>query len=66
MLRVEAPGGYSDHFLLEPLGCVNVGECFKQADKKVDKGHYPVRRKKRWNDSRSADQGESRHHHHNR
>jgi hypothetical protein len=46
MLRVEAPGGYSDRFFLEPMGCVNVGEAFKPTDGKPDKGHYPVPKKK--------------------
>jgi hypothetical protein len=46
MLRVEAPGGYADRFLLEPLGCVNVGNCFKPSNGKAQKGHYPVRKKK--------------------
>lgn len=47
MLRVEAPGGYSDRFFLEPMGCVNVGDVFKPTKGKADKGHhYPVVRKK--------------------
>jgi ABC-type Fe3+-hydroxamate transport system substrate-binding protein len=46
ILRVEAPGGYSDRFLLEPLGCVNVGGFFKPSNGKAAKGHYPVRKKK--------------------
>ncbi len=45
-LRVEAPGGYSDRFLLEPLGCVNVGNSFNPGNAKADKGHYPVRKTK--------------------
>lgn len=45
-LRVEAPYGYADHFLLDPLGCLNVGDSFKPADGKANKGHYPVRKKK--------------------
>jgi ABC-type Fe3+-hydroxamate transport system substrate-binding protein len=44
-LRVEAPGGYSDRFLLEQLGCVNVGDCFKPSTGKAAKGHYMVRKK---------------------
>jgi hypothetical protein len=47
-LRVEAPGGYSDRFFLEPLGCVNVGDCFKPANGKAVKGHYMVRKRKGW------------------
>jgi ABC-type hemin transport system substrate-binding protein len=46
MLRVEAPGGYADRFLLEKLGCVNAGDSFKPADGKAAKGHYAVRKKK--------------------
>ncbi len=46
MLRVEAPGNYSDLFFLEPMGCVNVGDAFKPADGKSRKGHYPVVKKK--------------------
>ena len=46
MLRVEAPGGYSDRFFLEPMGCVNVGDAFKPTDGKAVKGHYPVAKKK--------------------
>jgi hypothetical protein len=46
MLRVEAPGGYADRFLLDPLGCVNVGDSFKPAKGKPQKGHYPVKKKK--------------------
>jgi hypothetical protein len=45
-LRIEAPGGYADKFLLEKLGCVNVGDSFKPADGKARKGHYPVKKKK--------------------
>lgn len=41
-LRVEAPGGYSDEFLLKPLGCVNVGDGL-YGSKKVDKGHVTIR-----------------------
>jgi len=46
MLRVEAPGGYSDQYFLKPMGCVNVGDAFKPADGKADKGHYQVPKKK--------------------
>ncbi|NLL35999.1 MAG: ABC transporter substrate-binding protein [Fretibacterium sp.] len=45
-LRVEAPGLYSDQYLLAPLGCVNVGDAFKPSDGKVQKGYYPVRKTK--------------------
>lgn len=46
MLRVEAPGGYSDQFLLKPLGCVNAGDAFNSQGKKPSKGHFAVRKKK--------------------
>ncbi len=45
-LRVEAPGLYSDRFFLEPMGCTNVGDAFKPANGKMDKGYYAVRKKK--------------------
>jgi ABC-type Fe3+-hydroxamate transport system substrate-binding protein len=44
LLRVEAPGGYADRFILKRLGCENVGDCFKQEDKEPVKGHYMVRK----------------------
>ncbi len=50
MLRIEAPGGYSDTFLLDKLGCVNVGDAFKPADGHVQKGHYPVKRTRNGSD----------------
>ncbi len=43
-LRVEMPGGYSDRFLLEPLGCINVGDVLKSPNKKVNKGHFSIRK----------------------
>jgi len=43
-LRVEMPGGYSDRFLLEPLGCINVGDVLKSPNKKVNKGHFMIRK----------------------
>jgi len=43
-LRVEMPGGYSDSFLLHPLGCVNVGDVLKSKNKKVNKGHFSIRK----------------------
>jgi hypothetical protein len=46
MLRVEAPGGYADQFLLSPLGYVNAGDCFRPTGGKPQKGHYPVRKRK--------------------
>jgi len=46
MLRVEAPGGYADRFLLEPMGCVNVGGAFNSANGKAVEGHYQVAKSK--------------------
>ena len=46
MVRVEAPGGYSDNFFLKPMGCINVGDVFLPANGKADKGHYPVAKKR--------------------
>jgi hypothetical protein len=43
-LRVEMPGGYSDRFLLDPIGCINVGDVLKSKTKKVDKGHFLIRK----------------------
>jgi hypothetical protein len=45
LLRIEAPGGYADKFLLKPLGCKNVGDAFSQG-KRPSKGHYLVRKKR--------------------
>lgn len=42
-VRVEAPGGYSDRFLLKPLGCVNVGGLIKKQDTKVKNGYFPLK-----------------------
>lgn len=42
-LRIEVPGGYSDRFLLEPLGCVNVGKTLMPVNKKINKGHFIIR-----------------------
>ena len=43
-LRIEAAGGYSDQYMLEPLGCINVGDLLKPPKKKVNKGHFMVRK----------------------
>jgi len=43
-LRVEAPGGYSDCFLLKPLGYENAGDVFKKATGK--EWFYPVVKKR--------------------
>jgi len=46
ILRVEAPGGYADRFLLQPLGYINAGASFKEGDAEPTKGHYTVRKRK--------------------
>lgn len=43
MLRVEAPGGYADKYLLHPLGCVNKGSVF-QGNGEPHKGHFMVKK----------------------
>jgi hypothetical protein len=43
-LRVEAPGGYADRFLLKPMGIENVGGKVVAAGKKPSKGHVAVRK----------------------
>jgi hypothetical protein len=43
-IRVEAPGGYSDKYVLEPLGCVNVGGILMKEGTKVFKGHFNIRK----------------------
>ena len=43
-LRIEMPGGYSDRFMLDPAGCINVGDILKSETKKVDKGHFSIRK----------------------
>lgn len=45
-LRVEAPGGYTDRFILEPLGCHNVGQALFPTTQKPSKGHVTIRRLK--------------------
>ena len=42
-LRVEAPGGYSDRFLIRPLGCINIGK-FLMPVNKINKGHFMIRK----------------------
>lgn len=39
-IQVEAPGGYTDQFLLGLLGCINVGDLVKSEDTEVKKGHF--------------------------
>ena len=43
-LRVEAPGGYADQFLLKPMGVENACGKLIPAGKKPSKGHVPVRK----------------------
>ncbi len=43
-LRVEAPGGYSDQYMLTPMGAENVGMGLKRGDGKIDKGHFTIRK----------------------
>ena len=43
-LRIEMPDGYSDRFMLNPNGCINVGDILKSETKKVDKGHFSIRK----------------------
>ena len=42
-LRVEAPGGYADRRLLQPMGIVNVGDKVYPPGKKPSKGHVSLR-----------------------
>ncbi|MCJ8499761.1 ABC transporter substrate-binding protein [Desulfatitalea alkaliphila] len=46
MLRIEAPGGYADVFLLERIGAKNVGHHFRIDGSKPAKGHFAVPRRK--------------------
>jgi hypothetical protein len=41
--RIEAPGGYTDAYILKPLGCVNVADVMIQDPKDIDKGHVTIR-----------------------
>ncbi|WP_170868358.1 ABC transporter substrate-binding protein [Desulfatibacillum alkenivorans] len=43
-LQVEAPEGYTDRFLLEPLGCENVGNRMFREGAKESHGYYTLRR----------------------
>ena len=42
-LRVELPGGYSDQYILGPLGCENVGGELYEKAPVMSKGHAPIR-----------------------
>jgi len=43
-IRVELPGGYSDKFILGPLGCQNVGDGLVPKGQTPDKGHVTIRK----------------------
>lgn len=43
-LRIEVPGGYSDTFILNPLGIQNVGHLAVPKGKTPSKGHIQVRK----------------------
>jgi len=45
-LRVEAPGGYADQYILAPLGCENVGDALYKPGTAVSKGHVMIRKLK--------------------
>lgn len=42
-VRVELAGGYSDQYMLEPLGCENVGDQLFSKAPKMSKGHAMIR-----------------------
>lgn len=42
-LRVEAPGGYADQYILGPLGCENVGGGLFKGEPTVRRGHVMIR-----------------------
>lgn len=42
-LRVEVPGGYSDQYILAPLGCTNVGNELFNKKPTIRKGHVMIR-----------------------
>lgn len=43
-IRVEAPGGYTDQYILDPLGCSNAGGAMISDSAKVSKGHAMCRK----------------------
>ncbi len=43
-LRVEAPGGYSDRYMLAPLKAENVGNALASKSAKIAKGHFTIRK----------------------
>lgn len=42
--KIEAPGGYTDQYLLAPLGCTNVAGAMISDTMKISKGHATVSR----------------------
>jgi ABC-type Fe3+-hydroxamate transport system substrate-binding protein len=51
-IQVEAPGGYSDKFILEPLGCQNVGAALVTPGRKSNKGCWTIRKLKKLADAK--------------
>ena len=45
-VRFEAPGGYSDQYILNPLGCTNVASVLLTDTMKISKGHVSAGRLK--------------------
>ena len=43
-VRFEAPGGYTDQYILDPLGCTNAAEALMTDTMKVSKGHVSAGR----------------------
>jgi len=43
-LRIEAPGGYTDQYILDPLGCTNAAGAMLTDTMKVSKGHVSAGR----------------------
>lgn len=43
-IQVEAPGGYTDKFILDPLGCANVSQALVPAGIEPSKGHWTIRK----------------------
>lgn len=41
-IQVEADGGYSDHFFLEPMGCESVGNLLMTKEKEASKGYFTL------------------------
>ncbi|MEF2232136.1 MAG: ABC transporter substrate-binding protein [Pseudodesulfovibrio sp.] len=45
-VRLEAPGGYTDQYILAPLGCVNAASALMTDTMQVSKGHVSLSRLK--------------------